>query len=94
MTTQTATLTGISTVAIAVSDPDATKRLFEKLGFETRSDADVKVDFCWIDMGLPDGGTTLSVVTTTDALPTGIDTGIRFLTLMPVRLMPVSGTSD
>ena len=29
MTTQAATLTGISTVAIAVSDQDATKRLFE-----------------------------------------------------------------
>ena len=80
MTTQTATLTGISTVAIAVSDQDATKRLFEELGFETRFDADVNVDFRWIEMGPPRGGTTLSVVATTDALPTGVDTGIRFLT--------------
>ena len=39
MTTQTATLTGISTVAIAVSDQDATKRVFEELGFKTRFDA-------------------------------------------------------
>ena len=31
-------------------------------------------------MGAPGGGTTLSVVATTDALPTGVDTGIRFLT--------------
>src|SRR5918995_5460049 len=80
MTTQTATLTGISTVAIAVSDQDATKRLFEQLGFETRFDADVNVGFRWIDMAPPGGGTTLSVVGTTDALPTGIDTGIRFVT--------------
>ncbi|HVH95119.1 MAG TPA: glyoxalase [Nocardioidaceae bacterium] len=80
MTTQTATLTGISTVAIAVSDQDATKGLFEKLGFETRFDDDVNVDFRWIDMAPPGGGTTLSVVATTDALPTGVDTGIRFLT--------------
>ena len=50
MTTKTATLTGISTVAIAVSDQDATKRLFEELGFETRFDADVNVDIRWIDM--------------------------------------------
>src|SRR4051794_22090965 len=80
MTTKTATLTGISTVAIAVSDQDATKRLFEELGFETRFDADVNVDFRWIDMRAPGGGTTLSVVASTDALPTGVDTGIRFLT--------------
>src|SRR3954464_9742243 len=80
MTTGTATLTGISTVAIAVSDQDATKRLFEELGFETRFDADVHVDFRWIGMGLPGGGTTLSLVATTEALPTGVDTGIRFLT--------------
>src|SRR5215213_2801309 len=80
MTTQTATLTGISTVAIAVSDQDATKRLFEELGFETRFDADVNVNFRWIEMSSQGGGTTLSVVATTDALPTGVDTGIRFLT--------------
>ena len=79
MTTGTATLTGISTVAIAVSDQDATKRLFEELGFETRFDADVNVDFRWIDMAPPGGGTTLSVIASTDGLPTGIDTGIRFV---------------
>jgi catechol 2,3-dioxygenase-like lactoylglutathione lyase family enzyme len=81
MTTQTAaTLTGISTVAIAVSDQDATKRLFERLGFETRFDADVNVDFRWIDMASSGGGTTLSVIAASDSLPTGIDTGIRFVT--------------
>jgi catechol 2,3-dioxygenase-like lactoylglutathione lyase family enzyme len=80
MTTQTATLTGISTVAIPVSDQDATKRLFEELGFETRFDADLDVGFRWIDMAAPDGRTTLSVVATSDTLPTGIDTGIRFVT--------------
>ena len=80
MTTQAHTLTGISTVAIAVSDQDATKRLFEELGFETRFDGDVAADFRWIGMAPPGGGTTLSVIATTDALPTGIDTGIRFIT--------------
>src|SRR3954466_8347318 len=71
---------GISTVAIAVSDQDATKRLFEELGFETRFDAEVNVGFRWIEMDPPGGGTTLSVVATTDALPTDLDTGIGFLT--------------
>jgi catechol 2,3-dioxygenase-like lactoylglutathione lyase family enzyme len=80
MTTQTATLTGISTVAIPVADQDATKRLFEALGFETRFDAEVNVGFRWIDMAPPGGGTSLSVVAAGEALPTGIDTGIRFVT--------------
>jgi hypothetical protein len=80
MTTTTAMFTGISTVAIAVSDQDATKRLFEDLGFETRFDADLDVNFRWIDMAPPGGGTTLSVVAATDTLPTGVDTGIRFVT--------------
>src|SRR5215218_2070290 len=80
MTTQTATLTEISTVAIAVSDQDATKRLFEELGFEPRFDAEVNVDFRWIEMSPPGGGTTLSVVASTDAVPAGVDTGVRFLT--------------
>ncbi len=80
MTATTATFTGISTVAIAVSDQDATKRLFEDLGFKTRFDADVAVDFRWIDMAPVGGGTTLSVIAATDTLPAGIDTGIRFIT--------------
>jgi len=80
MTTRTATFTGISTVAIAASDQDATKRLFEDLGFETRFDADVAVDLRWIDMAPVGGGTTLSVIAASDTLPIGIDTGIRFIT--------------
>jgi hypothetical protein len=80
MTTRTATFTGLSTVAIAASDQDATKRLFEDLGFETRFDADVAVDFRWIDMAPVGGGTTLSVIAASDTLPIGIDTGIRFIT--------------
>ena len=80
MTTKTAMLTGVSTVAIAASDQDATKRLFEDLGFEIRFDADVNVDIRWIDMAPLGGGTTLSVIAATDTLPTGIDTGIRFVT--------------
>ena len=80
MTTSTATLTGISTVAIPVSDQDATKRLLEALGFETRFDAEVNVGFRWIDMAPPGGGASLSVIAASDAQPAGIDTGIRFVT--------------
>jgi hypothetical protein len=80
MTQDTVTLSGISTVAIAVADQDATVRLFEQLGFSKQFDADVNIGFRWIDMAPPDGGTRLSVIATTDEQPTGIDTGIRFVT--------------
>ena len=79
-TTTTATFTGISTVAVPASDPDATKQLFEDLGFRTDFDGDVAPDFRWIAMTAPDGGAGISVIAATDAVPTGIDTGIRFVT--------------
>lgn len=75
MTEDAVTLGGISTVASAVSDQDATVRLFEQLGFKKRFDADVNVEFRWIDLASPGGGTGLSVIATTEELPTGIDIG-------------------
>lgn len=80
MTTRTAVLTGVSTVAIPVSDQDRTKALFEELGFETRFDADLGGGFRWIDMATVGGGTSISVIKGSEELPTGIDTGIRFVT--------------
>jgi len=50
MTAFAATFSGISTVAVAVSNQDATKQLFEQLGFETVFDAEVAEGFRWIDM--------------------------------------------
>ena len=80
MTTDTGTFTGISTVAIPVSDQDAAKALLEQLGFATRFDADLGGGFRWIDMALPGGGTSVSLVAGSDDLPTGVDTGIRLVT--------------
>ncbi len=51
-----------------------------QLNPKRKLDADVNVGFRWIDMTTPGGGATLSVIASTDALPTGIDTGIRFIT--------------
>lgn len=77
MTRDAPALSGIETVAVPVTDQDASVRLFEALGFEKRFDADVEVGR-WIDLAPPDGGTRLSLVPATDELPAGIDTGIRF----------------
>lgn len=71
------TFTAVITVAIPVADQDRSKSLLEQLGFETRMDAELQEGFRWIELGLAGGATTLSLVGTGDALPAGIDTGIR-----------------
>ncbi|CAA9256511.1 MAG: hypothetical protein AVDCRST_MAG50-2588 [uncultured Acidimicrobiales bacterium] len=80
MTNDAATFTGLSTVAIPVSDQDRSKALFESLGFETRFDAELSEGFRWIDLGLPGTDTSIALVLTGEDLPTGIDTGIRLVT--------------
>jgi catechol 2,3-dioxygenase-like lactoylglutathione lyase family enzyme len=80
MTTDAATLSGISTVAVPVTDLDASVHLYEQLGFSKLFDAEVAVGFRWVDLMPPGGGTRLSLVTTSADLPTGTDTGIRFVT--------------
>jgi catechol 2,3-dioxygenase-like lactoylglutathione lyase family enzyme len=79
MTASSAVLTGISTVALPVSDQDRTRRLFEQLGFTTRFDADLGDGFRWIDLAPPDGGAGIAVVASGPGLPTGVDTGVRLV---------------
>lgn len=80
MTTSASTFTSVITVAVPVSDQDRTKALLEGLGFETRMDAELQAGFRWIELGLPGGETTVSLVRAGDELPAGIDTGIRLAT--------------
>jgi hypothetical protein len=80
MTKSTATFTGLSTVAIPVTDQDRAKALFESLGFETRFDADLGDGFRWIELAPAGAVTSIALVASGDELPTGIDTGIRLLT--------------
>ena len=72
--------TGLSTVAIPVTDQDRTKALFEKLGFETRFDADLGDGFRWLELAPSGAVTSIAFVVTGKDLPTGIDTGIRLVT--------------
>jgi hypothetical protein len=80
MTNATATFTGLSTVAIPVTDQDRTRKLLEGLGFDTRFDADLGNGFRWIELAPPGAVTSIALVATGDELPTGIDTGIRLVT--------------
>jgi catechol 2,3-dioxygenase-like lactoylglutathione lyase family enzyme len=74
------TFTSLRTVAVPVRDQDRTKSLFEELGFTTTMDVELQPGFRWIELALPGGGATLSLVTAGPDLPTGIDTGIRLTT--------------
>ena len=72
--------TKLHTVAVPVADQERSKALLEEVGFATTLDTELQPGFRWVEMSLPDGGTTLSLVKAGDALPTGIDTGIRLIT--------------
>ena len=73
--------TKLSTVAIPVRDQDRTKALLEELGLTTTIDEELQPGFRWVELVFPDDkGSTLSLVTAGDELPTGVDTGIRLLT--------------
>ena len=74
------TFTAVLTDAVPVSDQDRAKALFVGFGFETRMDAELQPGFRWIELAPPDGSTTISLVAAGDALPAGIDTGIRLAT--------------
>lgn len=74
------TFTAVITVAVPVADQDRSKSLLEQLGFETRMDTELQEGFRWVELGLAGAATTLSLVRTGDALPAGIDTGIRLAT--------------
>jgi catechol 2,3-dioxygenase-like lactoylglutathione lyase family enzyme len=72
--------TGVFTVAVPVTDQDAARSMFERLGFEVKLDAELQPGFRWIELGLTAGGTTVSLVAAGDELPAGVDTGIRLTT--------------
>jgi hypothetical protein len=74
------TFTGVITVAVPVTDQDAARTLFERLGFSTTMDSELQPGFRWIEVRSPAGGTTVSLVQAGPDLPAGIDTGIRLST--------------
>jgi hypothetical protein len=74
------TFSAVITVAVPVADQDRTKALLERLGFESRMDAELQEGFRWVELALPGAATTVSLVRGGDGLPIGIDTGIRLAT--------------
>jgi catechol 2,3-dioxygenase-like lactoylglutathione lyase family enzyme len=70
----------VRSVAVPVTDQDRTKSVLEQLGFTVSMDTELQPGFRWIEMDLPAGDVSVSLVRTGPELPTGIDTGIRLAT--------------
>ncbi len=76
----TSTITTIRTVAIPSADQDRTVAFFvDELGFEKRMDAEIAPGFRWIEVAPPGSDVSLAIVAASGSLPSGIDTGIRFV---------------
>ena len=75
-----ATFSGVRTVAVPVSDQERTKALYESFGFETQFDKELQPGFRWVELAPAGADVSIALVTTGDALPAGIDTGIRLVT--------------
>lgn len=81
LTLMTTTITTIRTVAIPASDQDRSAAFFiDQLGFEKRMDAELTEGFRWIEVAPPGSDVSVAIVAASSELPSGIDTGIRFVT--------------
>ncbi len=76
---ETKIFTGLSTVAIPVTDSERSKTLFEALGFECSFDAELQAGFRWIELAPPGAATSVALVAAGSNLPPGVDTGIRLI---------------
>ena len=74
------TITTIRTVAIPAEDQDRTVAFFvDQLGFETQMDAELTEGFRWIEVAPPGSDVSVAIVAASSELPSGVDTGIRFV---------------
>lgn len=80
MPTTVTTITTIRTVAVPVTDQDATVAFFEGLGFTKIFDEELEEGFRWIEVAPPGSAVSVAIIQTGEGLPAGVDTGIRFMT--------------
>jgi predicted enzyme related to lactoylglutathione lyase len=74
------TITTIRTVAIPANDQDRTVAFFvDQLGFDKGMDAELAEGFRWIEVAPPGSDVSVAIVAASSGLPTGVDTGIRFV---------------
>jgi lactoylglutathione lyase len=82
MTMETpARITGVRTVGVPVADQDRALEFYVgTLAFEKRLDVPMGEGKRWIEVAPPGETTTIALVPTHEGVPTGVETGIRFIT--------------
>ena len=74
-------ITGVRTVGIPVTDQDRALDFYvATLGLERRLDADMGGGRRWIEVAPAGAATSIALVRAHEGLPTGVETGIRFVT--------------
>ena len=73
-------ITGVHTIGIPVSDQDRALDFYVgTLGFEKRMDADMGGGRRWVEVAPPGAAVSVALIRSHEDLPTGVETGIRFL---------------
>ncbi len=82
MTTENSTrITDVRTVGIPVTDQNRALEFYVgKLGFDKRLDVPFGDGQRWIEVAPPGAATTIALVRSREGMPTGVETGIRFIT--------------
>jgi catechol 2,3-dioxygenase-like lactoylglutathione lyase family enzyme len=64
--------TGMHAVAVPVSDQERTKALFERLGLQTRLDAELQPGFRWVELAVAGTPTAVALARSGSELPGGV----------------------
>ena len=76
----TSRITHVHTVGVPVTDQERALEFYVgKLGFEKRMDAPFGAGQRWLEVAPAGAVTTIALVPTGEGVPTGVETGIRFL---------------
>jgi lactoylglutathione lyase len=75
------TITDIHTVGVPVTDQDRALAFYvDTLGLETRIDSAFGDGGRWIEVAPAGGSTTIALIRASEAVPAGVETGIRLVT--------------
>ena len=78
--TAAGTITGVHTIGVPVTDQDRALGFYMgTLGFEKRLDADMGGGRRWVEVAPPGAAVSVALIRSHEDLPTGVETGIRFL---------------
>ena len=73
-------ITHVHTVGVPLTDQERALEFYvARLGFEKRMDGSFGAGQRWLEVAPPEAVTTIALVPIRDGVPTGVETGIRFM---------------